>query len=61
MNQQELFKAKNPDLIASIKAIKRAAMMARKIAIQTDTDLVVMRDHKIVRITAKELRNQYKE
>lgn len=56
MTQQELSKAKNPDLRASLAAMRRAAEMARKTAIQTDTEIVVVRDGKPVRITAEELR-----
>jgi hypothetical protein len=56
MTQEELSKAKNPDLRASLAAMRRAAEMARKRAIQTDTDIVVVRDGKPVRIPAEELR-----
>jgi hypothetical protein len=34
----------------------RAAAMARKIAIDTDTEIIVVRDGKPVRISAKQLR-----
>ena len=37
MNQQELSKAKNPDLRASLATMRRAAQMARTTAIQTNT------------------------
>jgi hypothetical protein len=56
MTQQELSKAKNPDLRASLAAMRRAAEMARKIAIQTDTEIVLVKDGKPVRIPAEELR-----
>ena len=39
-----------------LAALRRAAAMAREIAIQTDTGIVVVRDGKIVLITAEELR-----
>jgi len=48
--------AKDPDLRASTAAMKRAAEAARKTAIQTGTDLIVMKDGKLTRIPAKELR-----
>jgi len=37
-------------------ALQRAAESARKIAIQTDTGIVIQRDGKLTRITADELR-----
>lgn len=56
MTPQDLSKAKNPDLRASLAAMRRAAEMARKTAIQTGTDIVIVKDGKPVRITAEELR-----
>jgi hypothetical protein len=56
LTQQELAKAKNPDLRASLAAMQRAAKMARQTAIQTDTGIIVVRDGKPVRISAKQLR-----
>jgi imidazolonepropionase-like amidohydrolase len=58
MTLQELSNAKNPDLRASFAAMQRAAEMARQIAIQTNTALVVVKDGKIVRIPAEQLRAQ---
>ncbi len=58
MTRQELSKAKNPDLRASLAAMRRAAQMARSTAIQTDTDIVIVKDGKPVRITAEELRKE---
>ena len=55
MSPQELSKAKNPDLRASLVAMQRAAELARQIALQTNTAIVVVRDGKTVRITAEEL------
>lgn len=46
MTQQELSKARNPDLRASLIAMRRAAEMARKTAIQTNTGIIVVRDGK---------------
>jgi hypothetical protein len=58
MTQQELSKAKNPDLRASLAAIRRAAEMARRTAIQTNTEIVIVKDGKPVRVTAEELRKE---
>lgn len=55
---QELSKAKNPDLRASLAAMRRAADMARTIAIQTNTEIVVVKDGKPVHITAEALRRE---
>lgn len=57
MNAQDLSKAKDPDLRASLAALQRAATEARKIAIQTDTHIVVMEDGKLVRLSADQLRH----
>lgn len=56
MTQQELSKAKNPDLRTSLAAMRRAAEMARQTAIQTDTEIVILREGKPALITAAELR-----
>jgi hypothetical protein len=58
MAQHELGKAKDKDLVASVAAIKRAATMARKAAIQTGTAIVVVRNEKIIRLTADNLREK---
>jgi hypothetical protein len=56
MTQRELTTAKDPDLRASLQAIQRAAELARKTAIQTDTGIVIMKEGTIVHIPAQELR-----
>jgi CRISPR/Cas system Type II protein with McrA/HNH and RuvC-like nuclease domain len=58
MTKRELSKAKNPDLVASLAAMRRAARMAREQAIRTDTAIVVIRNGKLVRVTADELRKE---
>ena len=58
MNNNDLSKAKDPDVRASLGALKRAAQLARKIAIQTGTSLVVVVDGRIRRISADVLRQQ---
>lgn len=57
MKQEDLPKARHPDLRGSLAAMRRAAALARKTAIQTDTAIVVVRDGKPVRIPAAELRS----
>lgn len=49
--------AKDPDLRASAVALQRAAELARKTAIQTGTHLVIVKDGKLTRIPAQELRD----
>ena len=56
MNTEALSSATNPDLVNSLTALRRAARMAREIAVRTDTEIVIVRDGKLVRITAAELR-----
>jgi len=58
MKAKDLSEAKCPELRASLAAMERAAAMARKIAIQTDTALVIVQDGKIVRIPAEQLRRE---
>ena len=56
MTEDELPKAKNSDLRGSLAAMQRAAAMARKTAIQTETGIVIVRDGKPVVISAQQLR-----
>ena len=56
MTNRDLSTARNPDLRASIAAMRRAADAARKTAMETDTDIVVVRDGKPIRIPARQLR-----
>ncbi len=56
MSQTDLSLAKNPDLRASLAGMRRAAALARQTAIQTDTEIVMVRGGKPVRISAAELR-----
>lgn len=55
MSQRELSQAKDKDLISSFYALKRAAMAARQLAIQTNTAIVICENGKILRRTAAEL------
>jgi hypothetical protein len=56
MKMKDIAEAKNPDLRASVAAMHRAAQLARKIAIQTDTSLVIVENGQIVHIPAQALR-----
>ncbi len=58
MINNDISNAKDPDLRNALAALRRASLMARKIAIQTGTNIVVIRDGKIIRISADELRRQ---
>lgn len=58
MNAQDISRAKNPDLRASLIALRRAAAMARQVAIETNTEIVVVEGGKLVRITADQLRER---
>ncbi len=58
MNQGDLIKAKDKDLVTSMAAMKRAAVMAGRAEVQTDTAIVVVRGKRNVRLTADELRNK---
>jgi hypothetical protein len=55
MSPDDIFKAKDPDLIQSMAAMKRAALEARKIAIRTGTSIIVRDNGRIIRRSAKEL------
>jgi hypothetical protein len=56
MKMKDISEAKNPDLRASMAALQRASLQARKTAIQTGTHLVIVKDGKLLRIPAEELR-----
>jgi hypothetical protein len=60
MTQQELSQANDPDLRTSLQAMKRAADLARKTALQTDTGIVIVQNDKIVWISAEQLRQERK-
>ena len=56
MKTKALTEAKDPDLRGSAAAMRRAAQLARETAIQTGTNLVVMKNGKLTRIPARALR-----
>ncbi|MCI5142843.1 MAG: hypothetical protein D3909_14175 [Candidatus Electrothrix sp. ATG1] len=61
MSARDISKAKDPDLRASLAAMQRAAQLARKTAIQTETGIVLVQDGKLVHIPADELRRNVQE
>lgn len=56
MTQDQISRARDKDIPASLIAMRRAARMAREQAVRTNTAIVVMRDDKPLRVTADELR-----
>ena len=52
MKTKDITEAKDPDLRASAAAMRRAAQLARKTAIQTGTHLVIVIDGKLTRVPA---------
>ena len=58
MNTQDISNTKDPDLRFSMAALRRASELARREAIQTGTDIVVVRHGRLVRIEAKTLQQQ---
>jgi hypothetical protein len=56
LNAHDITHAKNPDLRASLDALRRASALARKTAIQCGTDLVIVKNGQILRIAAETLR-----
>jgi hypothetical protein len=47
MNNNLIEQAKDKDLAGSVDAMRRAAIRARQVAVQTGTDLIVWRDGKV--------------
>ncbi len=58
MKAKDIANISDDDVQGSIKAMQRAALEARKIAMQTNTAIIIMKNGKMVRITADELRQQ---
>lgn len=55
MKTNAIIEAKDPDLRASGAAMRRAAELARQTAIQTGTNLIVMKDGILTRIPPQAL------
>jgi len=58
MNRQPASSFNPFDVQAATAALRRAAALARKTAIDTNTYLVVMENGKVVKIPAQQLRQQ---
>jgi hypothetical protein len=58
MSTKDISQARNPDLRSSMAALQRASELARKIAIQTGTDLVVVRDGRLLYVDPATLRER---
>lgn len=56
MKPKDISEATDPLLRGSMPAMRRAAELARKIAIQTNTGLIVMREGKLTRLSGEALR-----
>jgi hypothetical protein len=56
MKTKDITEAKDPDLRASRAAMLRAAELARKTAIQTGTDIVIVKQGKLTHVPAQALR-----
>jgi Cdc6-like AAA superfamily ATPase len=55
MNANDIATAKDPDIRAALGALRRAAQLARKTVMQTNTHLIIMKDGRLQRISASEL------
>lgn len=58
MTIRDISLAKDPDLRASLQALQRAAQLAKKTAIQTNTHLVIMKNGQLTHISAQQLQAQ---
>lgn len=56
MKTNDITQAKDPALRGSLNALRRSAAAARKVAMQTDTDLIIVKEGKLTRIPAQALR-----
>lgn len=58
MTNQLLEIVKDEEVEAELAALRRAARMARELAVRTNTSIIIVEDGKLVRVTADELRKQ---
>lgn len=61
MSEKRNSPSTDPEIRDAMTALERAAQLARKTAIQTDTAIIIVRDGKRVRVTAEELRKEQAE
>ena len=55
-SQDDIANTQDPDLLASLAAMQRAAHLARQTAMQTGTGIVIVQNGQMVRVSAEELR-----
>jgi hypothetical protein len=58
MSTKDISQVRDPDLRSSMAALRRASELARKIAIQTGTDLIVVRDGRLLHVDPATLRER---
>ena len=58
MNNRDISEAKDPGMRGSMAALERAALQARKTAIETGTRLIIVKDGQLLKISPEELRQQ---
>lgn len=58
MKQPDISTAKDPDLRSSRAALLRASALARKAAMETGTDLVIVKDGRLMFVEVKKRRDQ---
>ena len=58
MNTKDISQAKNADLRGSLPALQRAAKLARQIAIETNTGIVVVSEGRLIFVEASTLREE---
>ncbi len=61
MKPPDIAEARSPEMRASMTALRRAAAMARRTAIQTGTDLVIIKDGVLVRVPPEQLLREAQE
>jgi len=61
VNAKDISTAKDLAMRGSLAALQRAAALARETAIQTNTNIVIVENGKVVRISAEELRRKASE
>jgi len=60
MNARDITTAKDADLRASLTALRRASKLARRSAVETNTDIVLVCDGRLVIVEAKALREEFR-
>ena len=61
MSKERKLPSTDHEIRDAMTALERAAQLARKTAIQTETAIIIVRDGKRVRVTAEELRKEQTE